>query len=61
MNIVKQNLQKLLSDDILFKEITQAHPWGFILESSKQQYKVMPQSQWNQSFYKNHWSFSLLK
>lgn len=60
MNTIKQSLQKLLTDDQLFKQLCLEHPWGFILESSKQQFKVMPQSQWNQIFYKGNWSFSLL-
>ncbi len=61
MKIIKQNIQKILTDDVLFRQLCEENPWGFILESSKTQFKVVPQQQWNQSFYKGHWSFSLIK
>lgn len=61
MKIVKQNLQKILTDDQLFKQLANENPWGYILESGKQKLKAMPQSQWNQLFYKGNWSFSIME
>lgn len=61
MKIVKQNLQKVLMDDTIFRKLCEENPWGFILESSKTLFKVTPQQQWNQCFYKGHWSFSIME
>lgn len=61
MNIIKINLQTLLTDNNKFQELTLANPWGFIIESSRTKIKVMPNQQWNQFCYKGKWSFSILE
>lgn len=61
MKIIKQSLQKILTDDILFKELCKENPWGFTIESSKTLIKVMPSQQWNQFCYKGSWSFSIME
>lgn len=61
MNIIKIPLQKLLTDDVKFNDLTSAHPWGFMIESSNTKIKIMPQQQWNQFCYKGKWSFSLVE
>lgn len=60
MKVIKKPLQKVLTDNQLWQELTKENPWGFILESSNTQFKIVPSQQWNQICYKGHWSISIM-
>lgn len=61
MNVIKINLQTILTDNKKFDTLCKENPWGFIIESGKTRFKVLPQQQWDQICYKNHWSISILE